>query len=106
MSDLSQRGGAVSRCCIDNQHHKDGALTLLLLSSGAYVPEGLLTSCTWDYMTFTPSVRAYTMLLFIFVFFLPLFIIIYCYVFIFRAIRATNQSVCVCFHVCGVYHHL
>ncbi|XP_051815600.1 melanopsin-A [Acanthochromis polyacanthus] len=59
----------------------------------AYVPEGLLTSCTWDYMTFTPSVRAYTMLLFIFVFFLPLFIIIYCYVFIFRAIRNTNQAV-------------
>uniref|UniRef100_A0A3Q2QTQ8 Opsin 4 n=1 Tax=Fundulus heteroclitus TaxID=8078 RepID=A0A3Q2QTQ8_FUNHE len=59
----------------------------------AYVPEGLLTSCTWDYMTFTPSVRAYTMLLFIFVFFLPLFIIIYCYVFIFRAIRSTNRSV-------------
>ncbi|XP_029927119.1 melanopsin-A isoform X1 [Myripristis murdjan] len=59
----------------------------------AYVPEGLLTSCTWDYMTFTPSVRAYTMLLFIFVFFLPLFIIIYCYVFIFRAIRTTNKAV-------------
>ncbi|XP_034536947.1 melanopsin-A [Notolabrus celidotus] len=59
----------------------------------AYVPEGLLTSCTWDYMTFTPSVRAYTMLLCIFVFFLPLFIIIYCYVFIFRAIRNTNQAV-------------
>ncbi|XP_028279792.1 melanopsin-A-like [Parambassis ranga] len=59
----------------------------------AYVPEGLMTSCTWDYMTFTPSVRAYTMLLFIFVFFLPLFIIIYCYVFIFRAIRSTNQAV-------------
>uniref|UniRef100_A0A3P9P9F4 Opsin 4 n=1 Tax=Poecilia reticulata TaxID=8081 RepID=A0A3P9P9F4_POERE len=63
----------------------------------AYVPEGLLTSCTWDYMTFTPSVRAYTMLLFIFVFFLPLFIIIYCYVFIFRAIRSTNRSVLVLF---------
>ncbi|XP_029691349.1 melanopsin-A isoform X2 [Takifugu rubripes] len=59
----------------------------------AYVPEGLLTSCTWDYMTFSPSVRAYTMLLFIFVFFLPLFIIIYCYFFIFRAIRATNKAV-------------
>ncbi|KAF3707923.1 Melanopsin-A Mammalian-like melanopsin Melanopsin-M Opsin-4-A Opsin-4M [Channa argus] len=59
----------------------------------AYVPEGLMTSCTWDYMTFTPSVRAYTMLLFVFVFFLPLFIIIYCYVFIFRAIRTTNQAV-------------
>lgn len=59
----------------------------------AYVPEGLMTSCTWDYMTFTPSVRAYTMLLFIFVFFLPLFIIMYCYYFIFRAIRTTNHAV-------------
>nr|AKF15498.1 light-activatable chimeric Melanopsin/mGluR6 GPCR CMVI [synthetic construct] len=54
----------------------------------AYVPEGLLTSCSWDYMTFTPQVRAYTMLLFCFVFFLPLLIIIFCYIFIFRAIKA------------------
>uniref|UniRef100_A0A8C5BBG8 Opsin 4 n=1 Tax=Gadus morhua TaxID=8049 RepID=A0A8C5BBG8_GADMO len=51
----------------------------------AYVPEGLMTSCSWDYMTFSPGVRAYTMLLFIFVFFIPLFIIIYCYYFIFRS---------------------
>lgn len=58
---------------------------------GAYVPEGLLTSCSWDYMSFTPSVRAYTMLLFCFVFFLPLLVIIYCYIFIFRAIRETGQ---------------
>ncbi|XP_073690113.1 melanopsin-A [Garra rufa] len=60
----------------------------------AYVPEGLLTSCTWDYMTFTPSVRAYTMLLFIFVFFIPLIVIMYCYFFIFRSIRSTNEAVC------------
>uniref|UniRef100_A0A8C2L4P5 Opsin 4a (melanopsin) n=1 Tax=Cyprinus carpio TaxID=7962 RepID=A0A8C2L4P5_CYPCA len=59
----------------------------------AYVPEGLLTSCTWDYVTFTPSVRAYTMLLFIFVFFIPLIVIIYCYFFIFRSIRSTNEAV-------------
>ncbi|KAM9477285.1 melanopsin-A [Clarias gariepinus] len=59
----------------------------------AYVPEGLMTSCTWDYVTFTPSVRAYTMLLFIFVFFIPLIIIIYCYIFIFRAVRNSNQDV-------------
>ncbi|XP_045425001.1 melanopsin isoform X1 [Lemur catta] len=58
----------------------------------AYVPEGLLTSCSWDYMTFTPSVRAYTMLLCCFVFFLPLLVIIYCYIFIFRAIRETGQA--------------
>lgn len=60
----------------------------------AYVPEGLLTSCTWDYVTFTPSVRAYTMLLFIFVFFIPLIVIVYCYFFIFKAIRTTNNAVC------------
>uniref|UniRef100_A0A673KQY3 Opsin 4b n=1 Tax=Sinocyclocheilus rhinocerous TaxID=307959 RepID=A0A673KQY3_9TELE len=59
----------------------------------AYVPEGLLTSCLWDYMTFSPSVRAYTMLLFTFVFFIPLFVIMYCYFFIFRAIRDTNRAV-------------
>ncbi|KAG8520609.1 Melanopsin, partial [Galemys pyrenaicus] len=58
----------------------------------AYVPEGLLTSCSWDYMRVTPSFRAYTMLLFCFVFFLPLLVIIYCYVFIFRAIRETGQA--------------
>uniref|UniRef100_A0A2K6V0T7 Melanopsin n=1 Tax=Saimiri boliviensis boliviensis TaxID=39432 RepID=A0A2K6V0T7_SAIBB len=58
----------------------------------AYVPEGLLTSCSWDYMSFTPAVRAYTMLLCCFVFFLPLLIIIYCYIFIFRAIRETGRA--------------
>lgn len=58
---------------------------------GAYVPEGLLTSCSWDYMTFTPSVRAYTMLLFCFVFFIPLIAIIYSYIFIFEAIKKANK---------------
>ncbi|XP_078247099.1 melanopsin isoform X3 [Pogona vitticeps] len=60
---------------------------------GAYVPEGLLTSCSWDYITFTPSIRAYTMLLFCFVFFIPLIVIIYSYVFIFRAIKKANRTV-------------
>nr|XP_021152975.1 melanopsin isoform X4 [Columba livia]XP_021152976.1 melanopsin isoform X4 [Columba livia] len=59
----------------------------------AYVPEGLLTSCSWDYMTFTPSVRAYTMLLFCFVFFIPLIAIIYSYIFIFEAIKKANKSI-------------
>ncbi|XP_005749776.1 melanopsin-A-like [Pundamilia nyererei] len=59
----------------------------------AYVPEGLMTSCSWDYMTFTPSVRSYTMLLFTFVFFIPLFVIIFCYCCIFRAIRHTTRAI-------------
>ncbi|XP_038570773.1 melanopsin-A-like [Micropterus salmoides] len=59
----------------------------------AYVPEGLMTSCSWDYMTFTPSVRSYTMLLFTFVFFIPLAIIIFSYCCIFRAIRHTTRAI-------------
>ncbi|CAN9509034.1 unnamed protein product [Ophioblennius macclurei] len=59
----------------------------------AYVPEGLMTSCSWDYMTFTPSVRSYTMLLFTFVFFIPLSVIIFCYCCIFRAIRRTTRAI-------------
>ncbi|XP_051555150.1 melanopsin-like [Myxocyprinus asiaticus] len=59
----------------------------------AFVPEGLQTSCSWDYMTFTPSVRAYTILLFIFVFFIPLGIIGSCYFGIFRAIRAAGREI-------------
>ncbi|XP_077357994.1 melanopsin-A-like isoform X1 [Festucalex cinctus] len=58
----------------------------------AYVPEGLMTSCSWDYMTFTPTVRSYTMLLFTFVFFIPLSVIIFCYCCIFRAIRHTTRA--------------
>lgn len=59
----------------------------------AYVPEGLQTSCSWDYMSFTPSVRTYTILLFIFVFFTPLSIIAACYLAIFQAIRKTQMEV-------------
>ncbi|XP_066537423.1 melanopsin-like [Hoplias malabaricus] len=59
----------------------------------AYVPEGLQTSCSWDYMSFTPSVRAYTILLFLFVFFIPLGIICGCYLAIFQAIRSARQEV-------------
>ncbi|XP_048107544.1 melanopsin-like [Alosa alosa] len=58
----------------------------------AYVPEGLQTSCSWDYMTFTNSVRAYTIFLFTFVFFIPLGIIGGCYLSIFRAIRVAGKE--------------
>lgn len=81
-----------SPCLVGSlRRHCPDAESCLPCLPGAYVPEGLLTSCSWDYMSFTPAVRAYTMLLFCFVFFLPLLVIIYCYVFIFRAIRETGQ---------------
>lgn len=59
----------------------------------AYVPEGLQTSCSWDYMSFTAAVRSYTILLFAFVFFVPLGLIAGCYFAIFRAVRRAGQEV-------------
>ncbi|XP_070774518.1 melanopsin-like [Enoplosus armatus] len=59
----------------------------------AYVPEGLQTSCSWDYMSFTAAVRAYTILLFAFVFFVPLGLIAGCYFAIFRAVRQAGLEV-------------
>ncbi|KAM9844982.1 melanopsin-like [Aulostomus maculatus] len=59
----------------------------------AYVPEGLQTSCSWDYMSFTAAVRTYTVLLFAFVFFIPLGLIGTCYFAIFRAVRRASREV-------------
>lgn len=59
----------------------------------AYIPEGLQTSCSWDYMSFTAAVRTYTILLFAFVFFVPLGIIAGCYLAIFQAVRRAGQEV-------------
>lgn len=62
---------------------------------GSYIPEGLMTSCTWDYVTYTLANRSYTMMLCCFVFFIPLGIIFYCYVLMFLAIRRTSRYCCV-----------
>ncbi|XP_076372842.1 rhodopsin-like [Tachypleus tridentatus] len=45
------------------------------LGWGSYVPEGFLTSCSFDYLTRTPTNRAYFFFLFILGFILPLFVI-------------------------------
>nr|BAX02590.1 melanopsin [Trichiurus lepturus] len=64
-----------------------------LLGWSSYIPEGLMTSCTWDYVTYTKSNRSYTMMLCCFVFFIPLGIIFYCYIVMFLAIRKTSREV-------------
>lgn len=68
----------------------------------AYVPEGLQTSCSWDYMTFSAPVRAYTILLFMCVFAIPLAVIGVCYFAIFQAIRRASREVQEM--VCGETH--
>ncbi|XP_034048746.1 opsin 4xa [Thalassophryne amazonica] len=64
-----------------------------LLGWSSYIPEGLMTSCTWDYVTPTAANKSYTLLLCCFVFFIPLGIISYCYVHMFFAIRHTSRDV-------------
>lgn len=58
---------------------------------GSYVPEGLMISCTWDYVTYSPANRSYTMILCCCVFFIPLIIIFHCYLSMFLAIRRTGR---------------
>uniref|UniRef100_A0A671R5D3 Opsin 4xa n=1 Tax=Sinocyclocheilus anshuiensis TaxID=1608454 RepID=A0A671R5D3_9TELE len=57
----------------------------------SYIPDGLMTSCTWDYVTSTPANKSYTLMLCCFVFFIPLGIISYCYFFMFLAIRNASN---------------
>nr|ACC94180.1 melanopsin [Coryphaenoides armatus] len=64
-----------------------------LIGWSSYIPEGLKTSCTWDYVTYSLSNRSYTMMLCCFVFFIPLAIISYCYLHMFLAIRKTSRDV-------------
>ncbi|XP_068995113.1 opsin 4xb [Embiotoca jacksoni] len=64
-----------------------------LIGWSSYIPEGLMTSCTWDYVTYTMANRSYTMMLCCFVFFIPLGIISYCYLLMFLSIRKTSREV-------------
>uniref|UniRef100_A0A493TIH8 G-protein coupled receptors family 1 profile domain-containing protein n=1 Tax=Anas platyrhynchos platyrhynchos TaxID=8840 RepID=A0A493TIH8_ANAPP len=64
-----------------------------LFGWSSYVPEGLMISCTWDYVTYSPANRSYTMILCCCVFFIPLIIIFHCYLFMFLAIRSTGRDV-------------
>ncbi|XP_056117398.1 opsin 4xa isoform X1 [Rhinichthys klamathensis goyatoka] len=63
-----------------------------LIGWSSYIPEGLMTSCTWDYVTSTPANKSYTLMLCCFVFFIPLGIISYCYFFMFLAIRNASRD--------------
>ncbi|XP_046901188.1 opsin 4xa [Hypomesus transpacificus] len=63
-----------------------------LLGWSSYIPEGLMTSCTWDYVTSTPANKSYTLMLCCFVFFLPLGVILYCYLCMFLAIRSASRD--------------
>lgn len=56
-----------------------------------YVPEGYLTSCSFDYLDKSTKARIFMFTFFVFAWLIPLIIIVYCYVNILRAVKATNQ---------------
>lgn len=63
-----------------------------LFGWGAFVPEGFLTSCSFDYITRTYSNRSYFFYIFILGFFLPITIITICYGFIMRTICQNEKD--------------
>lgn len=59
---------------------------------GAFVPEGFLTSCSFDYITRSPSNRSYFFFIFVLGFFLPVAVITICYSFIIRTIFLNEKD--------------
>ncbi|XP_072528031.1 opsin 4xb [Salminus brasiliensis] len=64
-----------------------------LIGWSSYVPEGLMTSCTWDYVSPSPGSRSYTLALCCCVFFIPLGIVLYCYICMFLSVRRASRDV-------------
>ncbi|KAM6401968.1 melanopsin-like [Pluvialis apricaria] len=88
VSDFLMSASQAPMCFVNSLHGE-----WILGDIGSYVPEGLMISCTWDYVTYSPANRSYTMILCCCVFFIPLIIIFHCYLFMFLAIRRTGRDV-------------
>lgn len=58
------------------------AVPLLDIGLGAYVPEGYLTSCSYDYLTDSINAKMFIFVFFVAAWFLPFILISYCYIII------------------------
>lgn len=56
-----------------------------------YVPEGFLTSCSFDYLDKTIGARIFMFVFFIFAWFIPFTTITYCYTFILKAVISSRH---------------
>lgn len=56
-----------------------------------YVPEGFLTSCSFDYLDKTIKARIFMFVFFIFAWFIPFTIITYCYIYILKVVRSSRH---------------
>lgn len=64
-----------------------------LLGVGKYVPEGFLTSCSFDYVSEASSTRAFIFSFFVAAWLCPLSVIAFCYIAIVRAVYNVRQNV-------------
>lgn len=56
-----------------------------------YVPEGYLTSCSFDYLDKTTGARIFMFVFFIFAWFIPFTTITYCYTYILKAVSSSRH---------------
>ncbi|KAI1303687.1 Opsin, ultraviolet-sensitive [Halotydeus destructor] len=58
----------------------------------AYVPEGFLTSCTFDYLSRGPGSRVFVAIFFVGAWLLPMILIVYSYVMIMHTVRQSGKQ--------------
>lgn len=66
-------------------------IPLLDIGFSKYVPEGYLTSCSFDYLDKTMQARIFMFIFFLFAWAVPFTIITYCYVYILRVVAAAKK---------------
>ncbi|XP_046429454.1 melanopsin-like isoform X1 [Neodiprion fabricii] len=66
-------------------------LPLVVPSLGRYKPEGYLTSCSFDYLTPEPRVKAFILCFFVAAWLLPFCLISFCYIGILRVVMAARH---------------
>ncbi|XP_045111199.1 compound eye opsin BCRH2-like [Portunus trituberculatus] len=59
---------------------------------GKYIPEGILDSCSFDYLTRDWNLRSFGICIFVFDYCVPLFVILFAYMFIVKAIVAHEKA--------------
>lgn len=66
-------------------------IPLLDIGFSKYVPEGFLTSCSFDYLDKTMKARIFMFIFFLFAWAVPFTIITYCYVYILQVVAAAKK---------------
>ncbi len=67
--------------------------SLPLFGFGQYVPEGYLTSCSFNYLSEDAGTRIFVLIFFVAAWVFPLSIIVFCYTAIIRAVYYVRQNI-------------